>query len=378
MSATSDGAALCYGNFAPMNSRVEQARQYVAAAALVSLVSLIAVALRTMFPVPDLALLYLLAVMVVAVRYPRGPAFAASAMSVVAYDYVLVPPYFTLAVADARYWLTFAMMFGFGLIVSELATRNRRSQAVAAKLADEARDAKLRVHSEEIRSSLLSAVSHDLRTPLATITGAATTLRDQPQLDIATRDELLAAVCDEAERLERLVGDLLDMTRVDAGGLHVRRELVPMDEMIGSAFGRLERKLAPRVVHVAAPPQLALVAVDPVLFEQVFINLIENAIKYTPVTATVTVTITSTAQLVVVEFADDGPGFAAGAEAHVFEKFFRGQHQGIGGVGLGLAICRGIVEAHGGTITARNRATGGALFTLQMPRAHLPEMAVQP
>jgi two-component system sensor histidine kinase KdpD len=233
------------------------------------------------------------------------------------------------------------------------------------RLADEARVASLRARTEELRSALLSTVSHDLRTPLAVVTGAATTLRDQP-LDEATKQGLVETICDEAERLERLVRNLLDMTRVQAGALVVKREWVPLDELIGSALTRSHRQLAHHEVHVD-PAATFLVSVDPLLFEQVLINLLENAVKYTPAGSRIEVLARRVGQGFELEVADRGPGFDPADADRLFEKFYRGVSAAAGGAGLGLAVCRGIVQAHGGQIVALARDGGGARFVVSVP-----------
>jgi two-component system sensor histidine kinase KdpD len=237
-----------------------------------------------------------------------------------------------------------------------------------SRLAEDARAAVLRARTEEMRSSLLSAVSHDLRTPLAAITGAATTLRDDSStLPAVERADLLEAICEEAERLERLVGNLLDMTRLESGALQVKREWVPLEEMVGSALGRLESRLGPRPIHVALPADLPLLSVDPVLIEQILVNLLENAAKYTSTDTPIEISARSLPGGIEVEVADRGPGLPGESLERIFEKFYRGSHVGIGGVGLGLPICRGVAEAHGGTLRARNRDGGGASFVLSLP-----------
>lgn len=247
-----------------------------------------------------------------------------------------------------------------------------------AQLAEHAKAAVLRARTEEMRSSLLSAVSHDLRTPLAAITGAATTLRDlSGQLSPPQRDELVETVCDEAERLERLVGNLLDMTRLDSGALQVKREWVPLEELVGSALARMEAPLAGRRIRVDLPADLPLTAVDPVLIEQVLVNLLENAAKYTPPTSPLDLSAHVADGALAVDVADRGPGLPPGAEAQVFQKFVRGAHAGIPGVGLGLSIARGIVEAHGGTLVALPRDGGGARFRFTLPdQGAAPQVAL--
>ncbi|MFO0613297.1 MAG: DUF4118 domain-containing protein [Polyangiaceae bacterium] len=243
-----------------------------------------------------------------------------------------------------------------------------------ARVAADAEAARVQARTEELRSALLSTVSHDLRTPLATITGAATRLRDAPEgtLDAAERGPLVESICTEAERLERLLVDLLAMTRLESGGLDVRREWIPIEEIVGAALSRLESALADRPIVVRVPDEASLVAVDPVLFSQVLVNLLENALKYTPPKSPIEVRASVRADAFEIEVADRGPGIPGGAEARIFEKFVRGDHPGVGGVGLGLAICRGMIVAHGGTITAQNRPGGGAVFRIHVPQEIAP------
>ena len=237
-----------------------------------------------------------------------------------------------------------------------------------ARFAQAAEAAALWGRTEQMRSSLLSAVSHDLRTPLAAITGAATTLRDDAiAVGPDARAELLDTICEEAERLERLVRNLLDMTRLDSGAIQVKRDWVPIEEIVGSALTRLEGPLAGRSINTSIPADLPLVSVDPVLLEQVFINLLENAAKYAPAPAPLDVGAHNAASGVIVEVADRGPGLPPGDEARIFEKFFRGASTAAAGAGLGLAIARGIMEAHGGDVTACNRDGGGASFRVTIP-----------
>lgn len=473
----------------------------------------LALAVRATYPLPDLEILYLLAVFVVALRFGRGPAIVTAALGVGAYDFFFVPPFYTFAVAEGRYMLTFAMMFLVSFTVGELTTRLRRQELDAlaregrtsalyalsrdlggattvsdiaevvvrhaheafsvpvlvvqadddagprvlaslpsgrelraaetgvvswclqhgqragagtdtlpgagvlcmpirvaagpacalilelsgaaapfaeqrelldalcrqaalafdrAALAEDARAAALRAKTEELRSSLLSAVSHDLRTPLSVITGAGTTLRDDGNLSETTRGELLASICEEADRLERLLANLLDMTRLEGEGIALARDWVPLEEMVGSALTRLEKRLGQRAVSIAIAEDLALPWVDPVLFEQIFVNLFENVAKYTPADSPVEVAASQDGDNLLIEIRDRGPGLPAGAEERVFERFFRGAHGGAPGVGLGLPICKAIAEAHGGRMQAFNREGGGAVFRIVLPVGSQP------
>jgi two-component system sensor histidine kinase KdpD len=172
--------------------------------------------------------------------------------------------------------------------------------------------------------------------------------------------------------MERLVGNILDMVRLESGGIAPKREWVPLEEIVGSALSRLEVKLGAREVRVALPEDLPLVSVDPVLFEQVFVNLIENAIKHGGPDGPIEIEARVRGDTLEIEVADRGPGLPPGAEARVFEKFYRGPQVRAGGVGLGLSICQGIVQAHGGTIAAGNREGGGARFGITLPVLQAP------
>jgi two-component system sensor histidine kinase KdpD len=236
-----------------------------------------------------------------------------------------------------------------------------------AELSEETELARREVEKEQLRSSLLSSVSHDLRTPLAVITGAASTLVDAAgSIDEETRLDLMKTILEESERLNRLIRNLLDMTRLDSGTVRVKKEWLPLEEVVGSALNRLDARLAGRDVHVELPPDLPLVPCDAVLIEQALINLLENAAKYSE--GPIEINATLGPKEVVVEVADRGPGIPAGEQGRVFEKFYRAIREGgPSGVGLGLAICRAIVAAHGGRIWAQNRHDGGASFRFALP-----------
>jgi two-component system sensor histidine kinase KdpD len=354
----------------PKDSVVETRKQvwrgYAAGVLLVGAATSVGVLGRRQLALPDFVMLYLLTIMVAATVFGRGPSLVASTLSVLAYDFFFIPPFFTFVVDDQRHLLTFAMMFVVGLVISGLAQRVRRHER-------EATAAVLRARTEEMRSALLSAVSHDLRTPLAAITGAATTLREGSRGGTAPdQADLLDTICEEAERLERLVRNLLDMTRLESGSLVVKREWVPLEEIVGAALTRLDAQLVGRPVRAALPSDLPLLSVDAILLEQVFVNLLENAGKYTPANSALDLTARVANQTLVIEVADRGPGLPPGGEARIFEKFYRGQPAGPPGAGLGLAICRGIVHAHGGTIVAEQRDGGGALFRIVLPLSTPP------
>lgn len=238
----------------------------------------------------------------------------------------------------------------------------------------EAGEAQLRVQTEEMRSSLLSSVSHDLRTPLAAIAAAsANLLQDRTAPSDDTRREMLQTIADESRRLSRLVENLLDITRLESGAVAPKKEWHVLEEIVGSALARVRGDLGGRTASVAISDDVPLVLVDGVLFEQAFVNLLENAIRYTPPTSRIEISAQLDGRRVLVRIADNGPGLPAGSEARVLEKFYRaGPPDGRRGVGLGLAICQAIVQAHGGRITARNRAEGGAEFLITIPMDQPP------
>jgi len=236
------------------------------------------------------------------------------------------------------------------------------------QLADEARRAMLRIETEQLRNALLSSVSHDLRTPLGVVTGATSALLEEgAPADEPTRRELLRTAHEEALRLNRLVGNLLDMTRLEAGALKVHKEAQPLEEVIGAALNRVDDRLRGREVHTAVPVTLPLVPLDPVLLEQVLINLLENATKYTPSGSPIDIRAQAREGEVLVEVADRGPGVPKADAERVFDKFYRAKEVEGGGVGLGLTICRGIVSAHGGRIWVDERPGGGAVFRFTLP-----------
>jgi len=464
---------------------------------------------------PNIIMLYLLAVVGVALRYGRGPAAFAALVNVLAFDYFLVPPTFSFAVADLQYVITFGVMLLVGLVVGQLTAglryqariavhRERRShslfevaralsgelvveqvvetasKAIAREfranvriyvLADDdrlvlmlpdvespgldpgtarwafdhrqaaglgtdtipgsswhylplnasmrtrgvlaiqpesprlfavpeqrrqletfaaltaialervhyvdvAQKATVQIESERLRNALLSALSHDLRTPLAGLTGLAESLQmTGPSLSAAQHD-IAEALIASAMRMSSQVTNLLEMARFESGEFRLSPSWNSIEEIVGSAVRLSKRILGSRLVKTQVPASLPLVKCDAVLIERVLVNLLENAAKYTPVDAVVQVVAQSGGDAMRVTVADNGPGIRPGSEEEIFNKFSRGVGESaIGGVGLGLAICKAIVEAHGGSISASNRAEGGAAFTFTLPASEAQPLA---
>jgi two-component system sensor histidine kinase KdpD len=471
-----------------------------------------------MFPyvaLSNLIMVYFLGVVIVSIRYGRGPSVVASILSVMAFDFFFVPPYMTFAVSDTQYVITFGVMLAIGLLISGLTVRVRqhaevtrqralrtevlyamsrelattrlvenlslvaarhirevfdsqvavflpnaagdlvlqaggqtplkfdeREKGVAlwafehteaaglgtetlpgagslylplvgsrgavgvlavrpdqpnrllapeqmhlletfagqvalaierAILAQDTQRAQVQVETERTRNMILSSVSHDLRTPLATITGAASSLlQGKGPLDPASRQDLIRGIYDEANRLDRQLKNLLDMTRLEAGAVRLQKEWHPLEEVVGAALTRLEGRLKGRPVKTQFPQNLPLVRIDGVLIEQVLINLLENALKYTPSDSQIDLSASDEGKVILFEIADRGPGLPIGEEQRIFDKFYRVDPAREGGVGLGLTICRGIIEAHGGHIWADNRPGGGAFFRFTLPLEENP------
>jgi len=256
----------------------------------------------------------------------------------------------------------------------ETFTRQIAQAIVRVHLAERARKSQLQMETERLRNSLLSSISHDLRTPLATIVGSSSALAENDgSLSPQDRAELSGGIYDEALRMSALVNNILDMARLDAGVVELNRQWHPLEEIIGTALNALQKRLEGREVKVTIPPGIPMVYADAVLIEQVLINLLENAVRYTPEGSPLDIKVEVTTFAVEVFVFDRGPGIPKGMESKLFEKFYRARHEAAqSGVGLGLAICRAIIEAHGGTIHAQNRASGGAVFSFMIPQDRQP------
>lgn len=462
----------------------------------------------------NIVMIFLAGVAFVSARWGRGPSVASTVISVLVFDFFFVPPRLTFAVSDTQYLITFAVMLGIGLLISELTTRlqaqlrasqqqERRTAelfrmtrqlselsgsdflvrtagrqlkevfdgevvlylrepsgslslrfgegtsvakqpinevvaqwvATNSKLAGvgtdtlpnatalfvplagsqqvvgalgvapkdkdrfldsdqvrlletcgslialsierdqsvlQAHEAQLQVQAEQLRNSLLNSVSHDLRTPLATIAGTASSMLEHPsQVD----RESLQIIVEESSRLARLVENLLDMARLDSGSVNLNRQWHVLEEIVGVALNAVKRELKNHDVRVTIPSDFPLLNIDGFLIEQVLVNLLENASRYTPAGSDIEIKAVAKDKRAEIRIADNGPGLPTGSEEKVFDKFFRGSTvapDGRRGVGLGLAICQAIVEAHGGKITAANRPQGGAEFVVTLPCTETP------
>jgi two-component system sensor histidine kinase KdpD len=242
-----------------------------------------------------------------------------------------------------------------------------------ADLADEAETSRLSAETESLRNTLLASISHDLRTPLAVIAGASSALNDMSlALDESARSQLTASIEQKAQEMSEIISNVLDLMRFEAGNVVLRRDWETIDDLLGSAMSRLDSRLARHTVEINLPSDLPAVHVDAPLITQLFSNLLDNAVKHTPPGTTIMVSAEPEPGLIRVIVDDTGPSLPDGDPERLFAKFQRGRGESnTGGAGLGLAICRAIVNAHGGSISAMRRPGGGARFTFTLPTAEV-------
>ena len=327
---------------------------YAWAAGATVAATLVALGLDRYFHVVNVALVYLLSVVLVALRFRRGPVIAVSLFNVAAFNYFFIPPRGTFSVDDPQYLLTLAMMLGVGLIVSGLTERVRARAKAQAALAIEA-------ETERIRSALLASISHDLRTPLAVITGSASTLAERGErLDPQERAALAQSIFQQARAVSELVTKVLQMTRLEIGAIQLERDWGSLGEIAGSVLRRLRERLATHLLMVDLPDDLPLVRVDATLIEQALGNLLENAARHTPPRTLIRLRAQVSGSEMVVSVEDFGPGLPENELESIFRKFHRG-------AGLGLAICRAIVHLHQGRIWAERLPGVGTAFRFTLP-----------
>lgn len=238
-----------------------------------------------------------------------------------------------------------------------------------AQLAEQAETARVAAETESLRNTLLASISHDLRTPLAVITGAGSTLVEHGRdLDEGSRMALARSIEAKAREMSDLVSNVLDLMRFESGQIAMRRDWQTLDDLVGSALGRIEERLREHPVDVALPADLPALRVDADLIVQTFVNLLDNVAKYTPAGTPVHIAAQADGDFVLVTVDDEGPGLPAAERDRLFDKFHRGRDEGtVVGAGLGLAICRAIIQAHGGDIQGDDRPGGGARFRFTLP-----------
>ncbi len=328
---------------------------------LIGIAGLGALMMRNAMPAGDSVLVFVPAILVNALICDLPALIIGCIGSVVSYNVLFLPPLYKFTPGDpknAPVLLVFALV---AVTVSYIAGRMRKE-------ADKACELDKIAERERLQVALLASVSHDLRTPLASILGCASVLKlCRPGLDEASLISLIDTIQDEANSLNRLIGNLLDMTRLEAGALQLRTGPTDLADILGSAVRRVESILPASKIRLDLAPDLPDLHLDPVLLEQVFFNLFDNAAKYAASRAPVRVTAWPAGGQVHITFADAGGGLPSGELERVFDKFHRAATGGPPGTGLGLPICRGFVEALGGKIKAANQPSGGAIFTITLP-----------
>ena len=325
----------------------------------------------------ELQLLLVLPVVFAGALSGRTAALITAVPAVLVFHYVSQAPSERITLGEDAIALTtfLASALAVGVAVGsrsdrlEIAARReeeRRMRDLTEEVAAKQSRLTLLEQIDRQRAALLRSISHDLRSPLATITAVATDLRDDDDVDVLTRHELLDTVSDEAQRLDRLVGNLLNMSRINSGSLRIESQPVDMGEIVDVTAIRLRRVFSEVSLRVEVDPVLALVDGDPVLLEQVVSNLLVNAANYAPKGSTVTTELSSIGHRdVVLRVSDHGPGIDDEHREHLFEPFWKGPASR--STGLGLAIVRAVVEAHGGSIAVRTTPGGGATFEVRLP-----------
>jgi two-component system, OmpR family, sensor histidine kinase KdpD len=353
----------------------------LASAAAVVVVTGVVAVLRHWVPVLSLAMLYLFAVLPIAVGWGLAYGIGVSIASMLAFNFFFLAPVHTFRIDDSRNWLALIVFVATAAVVSELATRSRRRASEASRLAEEATalveererlaaealDAEALRRADVIKTALLRAVSHDLRTPLMAIsTSAGALARSDLSIDEADRQELLQTILAASNRLAHLVGNLLDLSRLEAGAAQPEPQVVEVEELVAAALDELGE--AGERIEVSLPEGSPLVRVDAHQIQRVLVNLFENALKYSSQEEPVRVIVAANSSEAVVRVIDHGPGVGPQDRERIFEAFQRGIRKGDEpGAGLGLAIARGFAEANGGNVAVESLRGQGATFVLSLP-----------
>ncbi len=309
----------------------------------------------------SVSLILLLTVSFLAMRQHLYPVLFAAILSAGIWDFFFIPPRFTLHVNNSEDVLMLLMYFIVVLVNGVLSARVRFFEKIAREKAARAR-------TLELYDTLFNALSHELRTPIATILGASDTLiSPSANLGEAAKNSLSLEINRAAERLQRLTENLLNLSRLDTGAIRPKLDWCDLHELVHTVVNRLAGATKNHRVSVVLPENLPLVMLDFGLTEEVLHNLLLNAARHTPDATRIEILVKCTDNQLFMEVMDDGPGFLPEDLPLVFEKFYRSKNAPASGVGLGLSIVRGFVEAQGGTISLENRPGGGAHFTIKIP-----------
>lgn len=343
--------------------RYSSAREYAEAVAVIAGLTVVA----WQFPLRYRAFshIFLLGVVALGLRVGRGPVLVAAILSAVAWDFFTIPPRLSFQVLDADDVAMLGAYIVVALIVSQLAARIR---AQGERLGAATARAALLTESDSLHRALFDSVSHELKTPLTVLRTAAPAMREKAKGDQAA---LASEICQATDRLDRLVGNLLDQTRLESGILTPQLDYCDARDLIQAACSTVREALAGRVVKTEIAENMTLLLVDTPLIEQAIENLLVNAALYTPPGTPITIRsgVDAGRDQAFIAVEDEGPGISDDLSKRIFQKFQRGSAAHPGGLGLGLSIVRGFVTAQGGEVTAENRSSGGARFTIYLPKA---------
>lgn len=314
----------------------------------------------------NLILIYLAAMVIMALRHGQRAAVLTLLTSVLVFDWLFVAPRWSLKPTDPQYFFTFAVALVVGLVVSHLTTQARKAAIERLRALEAARAVELQAEAERVRNTLLAGISHDFRTPLTTIMGAASSLRGQDgHIAPAQRDQLLAHIVDQAQRLQTLSSNLLAWTRLHDGAVVIEPEWCPAGELVREALEQVAGTLRPEQCRLQLNEN-DLLWCDPRLMTQALANLLANAAQHGSSDPPVEIGVEVGDAAWSLWVQDHGPGLDAHELPDIFQRFFRGDRaHRTAGSGLGLAICEAVMRLHGGRIEAANR--GGAVFTLTVP-----------
>ena len=309
-----------------------------------------------------ISLIFLLGVLLAGMVLNRGPVLLVAALSALSWNFLFIPPLFTLHIAKLEDALTFATYFIIAITIGSLTAQLKAREHLAAQV-------QLAQESERLRKTLLDCVSHELKTPLAAIGAASQELsRLAPNIqDPQMLKDLASEIRDGSRRLNRVVDSLLDMNRLESGVIRPRREWCDVRELLQSAVDIERESINGRDIRLDVPEEIPLALVDHTLIEQAVAKLLANAGSHTPARLPIEIDAEYTNDHLLISVSDRGPGIPIEATDRLFEKFYRGDNRKTGGLGLGLSIARGLIEAHGGKLTAENRDGGGARFTIRLP-----------
>jgi two-component system sensor histidine kinase KdpD len=337
-------------------------REYAIAVAGVTALTVACWLLTPLTGYGAISLIFLLGVLLAGMVLNRGPVLLVAALSALSWNFLFIPPLFTLHIEKFEDALTFATYFTIAITVGSLTAQLKAREHLAAQV-------QLAHESERLRKTLLDCVSHELKTPLAAIGAASQELvRVAPNVqDEQTLQQLAREIHDGSRRLNRVVNNLLDMNRLESGVIRPKQEWCDVRELLLSAVEIERESINGRDVRLDVPANIPLVLVDHTLIEQAIAKLLANAASYASSRVPIEIDAEYKDDRLIICVSDRGPGLSSESAARIFEKFYRGDGRKTGGLGLGLSIARGFVEAHGGELTAENRDGGGARFIISLP-----------